>query len=213
MNVETINPYVIKIIIAARAKDSIRAISRRIGLSYAWTYKWVHALADEGVFKIQKRLTVNKKNNFYKSTIAYINEVLAKEVSFFYKVLPLFGITYCFTLTDAVFVWTKGGYNIARYKRWYPVFIRVRSKDKKIFEAYCETLGLPTEKRRGVFYVAGFADDFEISFVDGVPADSLEQTVAFMQVNIYNFQPAMEMIAELYHIKNKTAYREQATNV
>src|SRR3989338_6029386 len=87
MNVETINPYVIKIIIAARAKDSIRAISRRIGLSYAWTYKWVHALADEGVFKIQKRLTVNKKNNFYKSTIAYINEVLAKEVSFFYKVL------------------------------------------------------------------------------------------------------------------------------
>jgi len=37
MNIELLNPYVMKILISLRNQDSISSISKRIGLSYGWT--------------------------------------------------------------------------------------------------------------------------------------------------------------------------------
>ena len=48
MNINTINPHVIKILISVRENDSISSISKRIGLSYGWTHKWVVELVKEG---------------------------------------------------------------------------------------------------------------------------------------------------------------------
>ena len=50
MNIETLNRYVIKILISAREKDSISAVSKRIGLSYGWAHKLVSELIREGNF-------------------------------------------------------------------------------------------------------------------------------------------------------------------
>ena len=213
MKIDLINPYVVKIMVAAREGDSIRAISQRIQLSYGWTYKWVQDLAKAGVFRSTKaKIYVNEENEFYQKTIAFITDVLAKDVSFYYDVLTLFGIKYCFTKTDAVFMWTKGGYNIARYKEFYPIFIKVKKEDKKIFENYCKKLRLNTQKKN-IFYNVAYADKIEASYTDSMPVDSLNETIQFMEQNRYNFEPALEMIKEMYKKKIKVKYKEAVTNV
>jgi len=214
MKIDLINPYVVKIIIASRKEDSIRAISQRIQLSYGWTYKWIQALAKIGVFRLTKtRAYINDKNEFYKKTIAYIKEVLTKDVSFYYSILSLFGIKYCFTKTDAVFIWTKGGYNIARYRGFYPIFIKTEKNEKKIFENYCKKLHLNLNRRKGIFYDVVYADHIDATNIDGVPVDTLEETIYFMKHNKYNFEPALEMIKEMYKKKIKVKYKEAVTNV
>ncbi len=214
MKIELINPYVMKIIMAAREGDSIRAISQRIKLSYGWTYKWMHDLAKTGVFRLTKtKVCINEKNEFYQKTINFIKDVLAKDVSFYYNVLTLFGIEYCFTKTDAVFMWTKGGYNIARYKGFYPIFIKVKKEDKEIFENYCKKLQLSMQKKKKIFYKVSYVDKIEVSFVDNMPVDSLNETIKFMKQNKYNFEPALEMIKEMYKKKIKVKYKEVVTNV
>ena len=214
MKMALINPYVVKIVIAAREEDSIRAISQRIQLSYGWTYKWMHDLAKIGVFRLTKtKVYINKKNEFYRKIMNFIKGVLAKDVSSYYDVLALFGIKYCFTKTDAVFMWTKGGYNIARYKEYYPIFIKIKKEDKAIFEKYCKKLQLNIQKKEGIFYVIEYVDKIEISFVDNIPVDSLDETIKFMEKNKYNFEPALEMIKEMYKKKIKVKYKEAVTNV
>ena len=214
MNLELINPHVLKILIAARKEDSIKAISDRISLSYGWTHKWIQDLAKLGVFKLTRMKTfLNENSQFYNKTLQYIKETLTKDIRFNYDVLSLFGIDYCFTKTDAVFIWTKGGYNIARYKSFYPIFIKVKTKDKKLFEEYCKKLNLFVKKKSGVFYKAIFLDDFKVSYNDGIPVDSLKKTIVFMEENRYNFEPALEMVKEMYKKKIKIKYKEVVTNV
>ncbi len=212
MKLDLINPYVIKIVISARKKDSIRAIAKRIGLSYGWAYNWVQELIAAGMFKKKEQGIVLQENSkFYKDIIAFIRKTFARDVSFYYSLLQLFGIRYCFTKTDAVFVWTKGGYNISRYRDYYPIFIKIKKADEQIFSYYAKKLCL--SKKNGVFYSAEIFNDFKIDYCDGVPVDSLRDTIAFMQENIYNFQPALEMIKEMYGKKIKVAYKEVITNV
>ena len=214
MNIDVINPYVIKIIIAAREGDSMRSISQRIQLSYGWTYKWMQELAEVGVFRLTKtKIYINKRNRFYQKCITFIRDVLGKDISFYYAVLNLFGIEYCFTKTDAVFMWTKGGYNIARYKKFYPVFIRVKQEDRKIFESYCKKLSLHIKKKGGIFYEVDYRHRIAITYIDNTPADSLHETIHFMEQNKYNFEPALEMIKEMYKKRINVKYKETITNV
>jgi len=214
MKMDLINPYVVKIIISIREGDSIRAISQRIQLSYGWTYKWMHDLAKVGVFRLTKtKVYTNEENEFYKKTVTFIKDALAKDVSFYYTVLNLFGIEYSFRKTDAVFMWTKGGYNIARYKEFYPIFIKIKKEDKEVFENYCKKLQLNMDKKRGIFYEVAYVDKMEISHVDNAPVDSLNETIKFMEQNKYNFEPALEMIKEMYKKKIKVKYKEAVTNV
>jgi len=208
MNLETINPYVLKILISARKQDSISSISKRISLSYGWTHKWVGELAKEGVFKEKWRgITLQEGNEKYKAILRFIKENLSN-ISFYYSVLTLFGIKYCFTKTDAVYLWTEGKYNIARYRDYYPVFIKVKKTDYSYFLGYCKKLGLNINSGKGIFYVPEVLEEFECEKKKGFPVDRLNETIAFMKKNIYNFQPALEMIQEMYGKKLKIAYKE-----
>lgn len=214
MELETINPYVMKILIAARDEDSINSISKRIKLSFGWTYKWINELTKIGVFKATRmKLFLNKENEFYKKTIKYIRDNFSNDISFNYSVLSLFGIKYCFTKTDAVFVWTKGGYNIARYREFYPIFIKIKKEDYPFFKEYSKRIGLKEGAKKGIFYNVEIVDDFEVSYCEDIPVDSLKETALFMQKNIYNFEPALEMIKEMYHLKIKVKYKEVFSNV
>ncbi len=210
MELDVLNPYSLRIIIAARKEDSIRAISKRIGLSYGWTYKWAKELEKLGVFrKSGNRVFLNEKNIFYRKLLGFLKATFRQDVMFHYRVLGLFGIKYCFTGIDAVFVWTNGGYNISRYRKHYPVFIKVQRSDKKILEFYIKKLGLKGE----VFYSPVFLEDFPVFIHDGMPVDSLEETIHFMKNYIYNFQPALEMVQEMYGKELGARYKEAVTNV
>lgn len=209
MELEIINPYIVKIIIAAREKDSINSIAKRIKISYGWTYKWIHELAKIGVFKkTRSKLYLNQDDSFYQKVLHFIKESFSEDIAFHYSVIDLFGIRYCFTQTDAVFVWTKGAYNIARYKKNYPIFIKIAKADKKIFQFYMEKLG----SNNKIYYKPIFVEEFSCEFLDSIPVDSLQETISFMKRYIYNFQPALEMIEELYHERTGIKYKEVAND-
>lgn len=214
MNFDIINPYTLRILAASRGKDSIRAISERIKLSYGWTYKWVRALASQGVFSLTRmNVYLNQNNGFYKKTLNYMKETFKKSPTYYYEVLALFGIEYCFTGIDSVYVWTKGGYNIARYREYYPIFIKVRNKDKALFKWYCKKLSLNINKKKGAFFKVSYLDSFSATYTEGMPVDSLRETIGFMEKNKYNFEPALEMVKELYGEKTRVKYKEAVTNV
>ena len=128
MKIELLNPHVIKILIAARKIDSISSISKRINLSYGWTYRWVKELVKEGVFKEKWRgIILQESNKTYSRILKFIREN-HDYTGFYYSVLNLSGIRYCFTKTDAVYIWTNGRYNIARYRDYYPIFIKIKKQ-------------------------------------------------------------------------------------
>ena len=207
MDAEIINPHVVKIIIAARKEDSIRQISKRIGLSYGWTYKWSLELEKAGVLRRKgKRLFLDEKNPFYRKALAFLKAAFGKSPGFYYSALGLFGIKYCFTGTDAVFVWTEGGYNIARYRDFYPIFIKAKRTDRKIFEFYARKLGL--EPGKGIFYKPEFLEDFPAHSHKGMPVDGLGDTIRFMKKHIYNFEPALEMVQEMHGKRTGARYKE-----
>ena len=61
-----INPYVAKVLIAARNGDSIRQISKKINESYGWTYKWVSELEKTRVIKRKRQeIYIEKNDKFY----------------------------------------------------------------------------------------------------------------------------------------------------
>ena len=152
MKIELLNPHVIKILISLREEDSISSVSKRINLSYGWTNKWVNELIKEGILKKKYRgFILEKRNKDYKEILRIIKESLSN-ISFYYSVLNLFGIEYCFTKTDAVYIWTEGRYNIARYREYYPIFIKIKKSDYSIFLWYCNKLGLSVGSNKNVFY-------------------------------------------------------------
>ena len=208
MKIETLNPYVIKILISLRREDSISSISKRINLSYGWTNKWVNELIKEGILKEKWRgVVLNEENKSYKKIISFVKENL-NDINFYYSALQLFGIDYCLTKTDAVYVWTEGRYNIARYKDYYPIFIKIKDKDYDIFLEYCKRLGLKVNSNKGFFYLVEVVEDIKAVKKNNFYVESLEKTINFMQENIYNFEPALEMIKEMYNKRLNVKYRE-----
>ncbi len=208
MKIETLNPYVMRILISLRKEDSISSISTRIGLSYGWTQKWVRELIDEGILKEKWRgVVVQEKNQSYRRILKFIGENL-KNVGFYYAVLNLFGIEYGFTKTDAVYIWTEGRYNIARYKEFYPIHIKIKKEDYAIFLEYCKRLKLGVNLKRGIFYIPEILEDFKSVKKGKFYVEPLEETIKFMEKNIYNFMPALEMIGKMYGKKVKIKYAE-----
>ena len=208
MKIDLLNPYVTKILISAKDGDSVASISKRIKLSYGWTHKWINELIKECIFKEKWRGIILQKNNKeYKAILKFIKENF-NNISFYYSALDLFGIKYCFTKTDAVYIYTKGGYNVARYRDFYPIFIKIKKSDYKNFLYYCKKLGLKINSKKGVFYNPEILDDFKINKVNKTPVEPLDESIEFMKKNIYNFQPALEMIQEIYNKKLNIKYRE-----
>lgn len=210
MDLEILNPHVMKILIASRKVDSIRAVSRRIGLSYGWTYKWAVELERAGVFQRSgKRIFLDKDNRLYGDVLKFVKETFRGDVGFHYWVLGLFGVKYCFTGIDSVFVWTDWGYNISRYRDFYPIFLKVKKSDRDVFDFYVRKLGFGGR----IFYKPVFLDDFPVSLHNGMPVDSLKETVGFMRKYIYNFQPALEIVQEIHRRRLGVDYREAGRNV
>jgi len=208
MKIEMLNQYVIKILISLRKEDSISSISKRINLSYGWTNKWVNELIKEGILKEKWRgVVLNEDSESYKNIIKFIKENL-NNTNFYYSALELFGIDYCLTKTDAVYVWTGGRYNIARFKDYYPIFIKIKKKDYPVFLEYCKKLGLKINSYKGIFYNIEISDDIKCVRKENYSVDSLKETIRFMQENIYNFEPALEMIKESYNKKLDVKYKE-----
>lgn len=203
-----INPYVINILISAREEDSISSISKRIGLSYGWTHRWTTELIKEGILKEKwKGVVLQEKSKPYQKILKFIRNSIS-ETTLYYSALSLFGIEYCFTKTDAVYFWTEGRYNIARYRDYYPIFIKIKSEDYQLFLWYCKKLNLKVNAQEGVFYSPEIVDKFQFVKKGDYSIEPLNETINFMNKNIYNFEPALEMIDEIYKKRLNIKYKE-----
>lgn len=211
---EIINPHVAKISLALREGDSIAHLSRKIGSSYGWTHKWISELEEIGVVERDDGIKIVEEELFSKFR-ELGKEMLRRNLELKEAhLLPNFsGLRYAFTKTDAVFVWTKGGYQIARSKEDYPLFIKILREDLQKWKDYFEDLSVnySIEERsgNGIYFVLFPVEEFESEWVENTSVIPLKKTVRWAKKYEVNFQPALEMLDEMHDLELDTRYRER----
>jgi len=141
-------------------------------------------------------------------------------VSEAYSLVKESAMKYAFTGPDAVFFWTKGGYQVDRFLGFYPIHLLARKSDLERWKKF-----LASRKRRfyvkdkpiketlfGLFYVLYPRDEFRAETVEGFNVISLKETLQFCENNIYSYEPALEMLNEIYSLGLHVKYRETETN-
>ena len=129
---ECMDPTAAKIVLAAHRGDSINHIASKIGVSYSWVYDWIERLethkiisnTDNGIRVIDHEL----RQQYDEMTAAlYRRDTITQEAAY---VIPHFAdMDFAYTEIDAAYVWTHGGYQIARGHDDYPIFIQVADQD------------------------------------------------------------------------------------
>ena len=138
-----------------------------------------------------------------------------------YELVRRAGMNYAFTGPDAVFFWTKGGYNIDRFFAFYPIHLKVEKGELKRWEGFLESrgkrfhvVGEPIRRTLfGTFYVLYPEDEFKVEDLGGFKVIPLKETVEFCRRNIYSYEPALEMLDEMYKLGLGVRYRESETNI
>lgn len=127
---------------------------------------------------------------------------------------------YAFVGPDAVFFWTKGGYQVDRFFGFYPIHLRVKKGDldewKRFFKSRGKRFCVKGEPVRetlfGLFYILYPEVDFEIEKVEEYPVVPLKEAVEYCMKRIYSYEPALEMLDEAYNLGIKIKYKEARTN-
>lgn len=211
---EYVDDTAAKIVLAAKDGDSIRRIAQKIGGTYSWVYTWIERLEDIGI--VERNNGVHVIAPDVREGYACIMEAIGRQtpptVTEAY-VLPHFAqIAFACTKIDAVYVWTHGGYQIARGDDAYPVFLRVRETDIERWESFFERYGIPTtinerddsviDDDTGNIYYSLYptTEHFDREWVDGTPVIPFAETVEYMQEYHWNFEPALQMVADEYEV-------------
>ncbi|MEM3518646.1 MAG: hypothetical protein QXL52_01635 [Nitrososphaerales archaeon] len=137
-----------------------------------------------------------------------------------YNLVKQAGLNYSFTGPDAVFFWTKGGYNADRFFGFYPIHIKVKKSELKEWENFFKL------KRRkfylqdkkinetlfGLFYILYPQERFSSVELEGFKVDPLDEAIKFCKKHIFTHEPALEILDEMYDLGLKVEYREAKTN-
>lgn len=213
---DLVNRHVTKIILAAEDGDSVASISRKTGSSYGWTHEWVQRLEEVGVVK--KRNGVRILDEEFADRFEEVARTVLKrrmDLDDAYLLPNFAGMPYAYTKTDAVYVWTKGGYQIGRSRDDYPIFIAVEKGDVTEWREFFKGFGIEAfvEERdgEGIHFVLFPREDFRAEWVENASVIPLGETVEWMIEYEPNFQPALEMVQEMYDLDLGVTYREKGT--
>ncbi len=136
-----------------------------------------------------------------------------------YEIVGKAGLEYSFTGPDAVFIWTHGGYQVDRSLLSYPIHLKIKNLDIKKWVKFFgrkKVIVKGKELHRtyfGIFYFLEISDKISKEKVDNLKVDSLAETVKFCENRIYSYEPALEMLDEMYNLGLKIKYKEVKTNV
>jgi hypothetical protein len=195
-----------QVVLAASPGDSVRRVSQKIDEPYETVRQKVKLLEEAGMVETDDGVRVTApsiKNSIYHSAAAGAR-VSPPSVQEAY-VLPHFADRpFAFTRIDAVHVWTRGGYQVARSLNDYAVFVAV--KEPAYWKNFFADFGMPANDERksvdeidgSVQFVVEERDEVEPEFAEGQPVVSLDETVEYMRDNFAHFQPALEMLDEMY---------------
>ena len=200
-----------KIVLAVKRGDSINHIASKIDISYSWVYDWVERLENTNIISNTDngiQIIDHEMRQQYAEMMAalYSRDSISQEDAY---VIPHFaGMEFVFTEIDAAYVWTEGGYQIARSHDDYPVFIEVHDRDIERWMAFFQQFGVETtlnerpdanEVTGNVHYVLfPKTTGIETGWVDGNPVIPLEDAIDQMMENRPAYEPALEIIANKY---------------
>lgn len=217
MALDLINPHVTKILLAIVDGDSIKTISKKTGGSYGWTHHWIERLESIGVIDQDDGIRIDDEelaDRYREVAAAVVSRQCELDDAY---VLPNFsGMEYRFSKTDAVYHWTKGGYQIGRNRRDYPIFIDIMTTEISDWQNFFDRFGLVTsieervqEDDPGIYYVLFPRKGFESTRVGNASITPLDETVDWAGEFATNFQPALEMLDEMYDLGLGIEYRER----
>ena len=136
------------------------------------------------------------------------------DVELGYDLLRRSKLHYALTDVDAVFIWTKGGYNAGRFFGFYPIHLKVLGSDVSRWKSFFRKSGRksllvatkPRETMFGIFYVLHPVGKMRAEVLGGLKLDPLAETVDFCKRYLFTYEPALEMLNKEYHLGLKVRY-------
>jgi len=204
-----------KIILAANDGDSIRRIAQKIDGTYSWVYTWIERLEEIDVVERTDGINVTapEVREAYAQLMASIAQQMPPTVDMAYVIPHFTDLDFGYTKIDAVYVWTHGGYQIARGDDAYPVFMRINETDIEQWQSFFNRYDIPCvvderddtviDDTDGFVYYSVYptTDPIDPEWIDGNPVIPLSETIEYMQEYPWNFEPALEMVAHEYDIE------------
>lgn len=198
----------LKVLLALDPGDSISGVARKVDENRETIRRVVNRLEDAGYVAYDDGLQLVDESPRdagleFLSAAAAISPPSIPEA----YVLPQFaGLEYAFTAIDAVYVWTRGGYQVARDPDDYPLFLAVHDADRDAWAAFFDRFGIPTAQERqpaddvdgAIQAVLEPRSRIETEMVDGRPVIPLQETVAFATEHYATFESALEMLDRMY---------------
>lgn len=221
---EFLDPTAAKIVLAVQRGDSINRIADKVHVSYSWVYDWIERLdANDIISNTDNGIQVidHEMRRQYAEMMAalYNRDAISREDAY---VIPHFaGMEFAYTEIDAAYVWTHGGYQIARSHDDYPVFVEVHDRDVERWIAFFQRFGVPAtigerpdadDVDATVHYVVfPNTDGIDAEWVDGNPVVPLDEAVDQMLANRPAYEPALEMIVDEYDVDVDASHRGETT--
>ena len=198
----------LKTILAIEPGDTIVGVARKIDENRETIRRTVDRLEAEGYVEYDDGLSVvdpavREMGLSFLAASAAVSPPLISEA----YVLPHFaGMDFAFTSIDGVYIWTRGGYQVARDPEDYPLFVAVREDDLEEWERFFDRFAVPVVQERQsaeqvegpIQFVLDPREDLEAEMVDGRPVIPLEETLKFATDHYATFQPALEMLDSMY---------------
>ncbi|WP_254533416.1 helix-turn-helix domain-containing protein [Natrinema gelatinilyticum] len=208
----------LKVILALDPGDSISGVARKIDENRETIRRVVNRLEEAGYVAYDDGLHLVDQTlrDVGLEFLTAAATTLPPSISEAY-VLPQFaGMEYAFTRIDAVYVWTRSGYQVARNPEDYPLFIAVRESDLDAWTAFFDRFGIPTAEERQaaedldgtIQVVLEPRSQIDAEMVNGRPVISLQETVSFAKEHYAHFQSALDMLGRMYdNVDSAAAYR------
>jgi hypothetical protein len=198
----------LKTLLAIKPGDSISGVARKIDENRETIRRAVNVLEDEGYVEYNQGLTVVDPTvrEAGLSFLAASAGVVAPSIPEAY-VLPQFaGLEFAYTSIDAVYIWTRGGYQVAREPDDYPLFIAIDETDREEWKQFFDRFELPVAQERqpadetdqSIQFVLKPCATIEADTVDGRPVIPLQETVEFARDHYATFQSALDMLGRMY---------------
>ncbi|WP_440992358.1 helix-turn-helix domain-containing protein [Haloarchaeobius baliensis] len=207
-----------KVLLALDAGDSISGVARKIDENRETIRRVVNRLEEAGYvtyddgLQLVDRTITDVGLEFLAAAAATVPPSIPEAY-----VLPQFAdMDYAFTAIDAVYVWTRGGYQVARDPDDYPLFIAVDESDLDAWTVFFDRFGIPTAEERqpadgldgAIQVVLKPRSQFETEMVDGRPVIPLQETVAFANEYYATFESALDMLGRMYDdVDTDASYR------
>lgn len=205
---EPCNEKALKTLLAIEPGDSISGVARKIDENRETIRRIVNSLEAEGYVEYDFGLEVvdvpvREAGLSFLAASACVSSPSISEA----YVLPQFArMEFAYTSIDAVYIWTRGGYQVARDPDDYPLFIAINETDLPEWMRFFDRFEIPVARERqsadkldqSIQFVLDPRATVKADTVDGRPVIPLQETVDFARDHYATFQSALNMLGRMY---------------